>query len=80
MLGAYILAGELAAAGNDYQRGFANYHAEFSGFGERNQWLVTDNIPGGEPIPEEAFERIVNSLEPRTTGRADRSVGRFGLP
>ncbi|BDN81450.1 oxidoreductase [Mycobacterium pseudoshottsii JCM 15466] len=63
VLGAYILAGELAAAGNDYQRGFANYHAEFSGFVERNQWLVTDNIPGGEPIPEEAFERIVNSLE-----------------
>lgn len=76
VLGAYILAGELAAAGNDYQRGFANYHAEFSGFGERNQWLVTDNIPGGEPIPEEAFERIVNSLELEDYRQADRIGGK----
>lgn len=62
LLGAYILAGELAAAGADYQRGFANYYAEFSGFVERNQWLVSDNIPGGEPIPQEEFERVVHSI------------------
>lgn len=62
LLGAYILAGELAAAGTDYQRGFANYYAEFSGYVERNQWLVSDNIPGGEPIPQEEFERVVDSL------------------
>lgn len=62
LLGAYILAGELKAAGDDYQLGFANYHAEFHGFVERNQWLVSDNIPGGAPIPQEEFERIVHSI------------------
>ncbi|MCV6986821.1 FAD-binding protein [Mycobacterium shinjukuense] len=62
LLGAYILAGELAAAGTDYQRGFANYHAEFAGYVERNQWLVSDNIPGGEPIPQEEFDRVVHSI------------------
>ncbi|WP_204081547.1 FAD-binding protein [Mycobacterium riyadhense] len=62
LLGAYILAGELKLAGTDYRRGFANYHAEFNGFVERNQWLVSDNIPGGEPIPQEEFDRVVNSI------------------
>ncbi|MCV7123869.1 FAD-binding protein [Mycobacterium lacus] len=62
LLGAYILAGELAAAGTDYERGFANYHAEFNGYVERNQWLVSDNIPGGEPIPQEEFDRVVHSI------------------
>ncbi|QUR68502.1 FAD-binding protein [Mycobacterium spongiae] len=62
LLGAYILAGELTRAGADYQRGLANYYAEFSGYVERNQWLATDNIPGGDPIPEEDFERVVHSL------------------
>lgn len=62
LLGAYILAGELKLAGTDYQRGFANYYAEFSGYVERNQWLATDSVPGGEPIPQEEFERVVHSL------------------
>lgn len=62
LLGAYLLAGELAAAGTDYERGFANYHNEFHGFVERNQWLVSDNIPGGEPIPQREFDRVVGSI------------------
>ncbi|OSC38690.1 FAD-binding protein [Mycobacterium decipiens] len=66
LLGAYILAGELNAASRDgvvdHALGFANYHAEFHGFVERNQWLVSDNIPGGAPIPQEEFERIVHSI------------------
>ena len=62
LLGAYILAGELVAAGTDYERAFANYFAEFRGYIERNQWLVSDNIPGGEPIPQEEFDRIVGSI------------------
>jgi 2-polyprenyl-6-methoxyphenol hydroxylase-like FAD-dependent oxidoreductase len=62
LLGAYVLAGELAAAGDDYAQGFANYHNEFNDYVKRNQWLVVDNIPGGAPIPQEVFERIVNSL------------------
>jgi 2-polyprenyl-6-methoxyphenol hydroxylase-like FAD-dependent oxidoreductase len=62
LLGGYILAGELAAAGDDYELGFANYRKEFHDYVKRNQWLVVDNIPGGAPIPQEVFERIVNSL------------------
>jgi len=62
LLGAYILAGELAAAGEDYERGFANYQTEFGDYVKRNQWLVVDNIPGGAPIPQEVFDRIVRSI------------------
>ena len=66
LLGAYILAGELAAASQDgtvdYELGFANYHREFSDYVKRNQWLVVDNIPGGAPIPQEVFDRIVGSI------------------
>lgn len=66
LLGAYILAGELKAASQggtvDYEAGFANYHGEFSDYVKRNQWLVVDNIPGGAPIPQEVFDRIVASI------------------
>lgn len=62
LLGAYILAGELAVAGEDYERGFANYQNEFGDYVKRNQWLVVDNIPGGAPIPQEVFNRIVGSI------------------
>ena len=62
LLGAYILAGELAAGGDDYKLGFANYRREFNDYVKRNQWLVVDNIPGGAPIPQEVFERIVHSI------------------
>ena len=66
LLGAYILAGELAAASPDgtvdYALGFANYQREFDDYVKRNQWLVVDNIPGGAPIPQEVFDRIVGSI------------------
>ncbi len=66
LLGAYILAGELKATSqdgvDDYATGFANYHREFNDYVGRNQWLVVDNIPGGAPIPQEVFERIVASI------------------
>lgn len=66
LLGAYVLAGELKAASQDgtvdYEAGFANYHREFSDYVKRNQWLVVDNIPGGAPIPQEVFDRIVASI------------------
>ncbi|MGZ4525381.1 MAG: FAD-binding protein [Mycobacterium sp.] len=66
LLGAYILAGELATASQDgtvdYELGFANYHKEFNDYVRRNQWLVVDNIPGGAPIPQEVFDRIVSSI------------------
>lgn len=66
LLGAYILAGELDAAAQDgtadHERGFANYQREFADYVQRNQWLVVDNIPGGAPIPQEVFDRIVSSI------------------
>jgi 2-polyprenyl-6-methoxyphenol hydroxylase-like FAD-dependent oxidoreductase len=66
LLGAYILAGELATASQDgtadYELGFADYHKEFNDYVKRNQWLVVDNIPGGAPIPQEVFDRIVGSI------------------
>ncbi|HSS25528.1 MAG TPA: FAD-binding protein, partial [Mycobacterium sp.] len=62
LLGAYVLAGELKTAGDDYEKGFATYHAEFHDYVKRNQWLVVDNIPGGAPIPQDVFDRIVHSL------------------
>jgi 2-polyprenyl-6-methoxyphenol hydroxylase-like FAD-dependent oxidoreductase len=62
LLGAYVLAGELAAAGGDHEKGFAAYQAEFHDYVKRNQWLVIDNIPGGAPIPQDVFDRIVNSI------------------
>lgn len=66
LLGAYILAGELDAAAQDgtadHERGFANYQREFAAYVQRNQWLVVDNIPGGAPIPQEVFDRIVSSI------------------
>jgi len=58
LLGAYILAGELAACGGDYDKGFGNYQKEFADYVKRNQWLVVDNIAGGAPIPQEVFDRI----------------------
>lgn len=67
LLGAYILAGELKAASQDgvidYELGFTNYYNEFHDYVLRNQWLVVDNIPGGAPIPQEVFERIVKSID-----------------
>jgi 2-polyprenyl-6-methoxyphenol hydroxylase-like FAD-dependent oxidoreductase len=67
LLGAYFLAGELKAASKDgevdYEQGFANYYDEFHDYVLRNQWLVVDNIPGGAPIPQDVFDRIVHSIE-----------------
>ncbi|MCV7399392.1 FAD-binding protein [Mycobacterium fragae] len=63
LLGAYILAGELAAADGDYQLGFTNYHAAFNDYVQRNQLLVTEDVAGGEPIPRDEFYRVVHSIE-----------------
>jgi 2-polyprenyl-6-methoxyphenol hydroxylase-like FAD-dependent oxidoreductase len=62
LLGAYILAGELAPAGDDHGLGFANYFKAFNGYIKRTQWLATDNIPGGAPISQEQFDAVVGSI------------------
>ena len=44
LVGAYVLAGELAAAGGDHEAGFAGYEREMRPFAERNQELGPANI------------------------------------
>jgi len=64
LLGAYILAGEMAAAGGDHERGFANYDAAFRSYVERNQRLVDDDeVLDGEPIAPDEFYSVVHSIE-----------------
>jgi 2-polyprenyl-6-methoxyphenol hydroxylase-like FAD-dependent oxidoreductase len=65
LLGAYILAGELAAAGGDHRRGFVNYDAVFRGYVERNQRLVDDDDEAfdGAPLARDDFYRVVHSIE-----------------
>ncbi|WP_017592271.1 FAD-dependent monooxygenase [Nocardiopsis potens] len=40
LVGAYVLAGELAEAGGDHRRAFAGYEAEMRGFVRRNQKIA----------------------------------------
>jgi 2-polyprenyl-6-methoxyphenol hydroxylase-like FAD-dependent oxidoreductase len=44
LVGAYVLAGELAAAGGDHTRAFAAYEARMRPFAERNQKLGPANV------------------------------------
>ncbi|MFJ7267223.1 FAD-dependent monooxygenase [Streptomyces sp. NPDC099050] len=44
LVGAYVLAGELAAAGGDHRTGFAAYEREMRRFAEENQKLGPSNI------------------------------------
>ena len=46
LVGAYVLAGELAAAGGDHRTAFARYEAEMRGFVEQNQALAPSNVKG----------------------------------
>ena len=76
LVGAYLLAGELAAAGWDPEAGFAGYEARMRSFVEANQEIgrlhVASRVPqpDAEPSPEpdmEAFmaliERAINGVE-----------------
>ena len=46
LVGAYVLAGELAAADGDYGAAFARYEAEMREFVEQNQALAPANVKG----------------------------------
>lgn len=77
LVGAYVLAGELAAAGWDPEAGFARYEARMRSFVESNQEIGrlnarTREIPGPdtEPMPDFAGEwfmelvgRAINGVE-----------------
>jgi 2-polyprenyl-6-methoxyphenol hydroxylase-like FAD-dependent oxidoreductase len=65
LLGAYILAGELARAGHDHEHGFADYDAAFRPYVERTQQLVDlDEGMNGGPIAPDEFYNVVHSIEP----------------
>ena len=66
LLGAYILAGELAAAGDDHERGFANYDRAFRAYVERTQRLVDlDEGMNSGPIAPDDFYDVVHSIQPK---------------
>ena len=77
LVGAYLLAGELAAAGWDPEAGFAGYEARMRSFVEANQEIGRLHVqsrdasaPDAEPGPEpdmaaltELIERAINGVE-----------------
>ncbi|MDF3291110.1 FAD-dependent monooxygenase [Streptomyces silvisoli] len=54
LIGAYVLAGELKAAGGDHVAAFAAYEDELRGFVERNQGIALENAEQ-RAAAEEAF-------------------------
>ena len=77
LVGAYLLAGELAAAGWDPEAGLAGYEARMRSFVEANQEIGRMHVqsrevpgPDAEPSPEpdmaalmELVERAINGVE-----------------
>ncbi|WIM89819.1 FAD-binding protein [Candidatus Mycobacterium wuenschmannii] len=63
LLGGYILAGELARADHDHERGFANYDAAFRGYVDRTQQLVDFDEEFDGPIDPDDFQAVVHSIE-----------------
>lgn len=74
LVGAYVLAGELAAAGWDPVAGFAGYEKQLRGYVEANQEmgrLHVDMILGGgsaEPAPEPDPEALMALIERAVKG------------
>jgi 2-polyprenyl-6-methoxyphenol hydroxylase-like FAD-dependent oxidoreductase len=60
LVGAYLLAAELAAAGGDHAAAFAGYERRLRPFAELNQALATEN-PGG-PAAEESIEHAKRAI------------------
>ena len=79
LVGAYLLAGELAASDWDPQAGFAGYEERMRTYVEANQEIgrlhvhsLTDTGPGAEPRPEPDMEAFTALIE--------RAVGGPELP
>lgn len=94
LVGAYVLAGELAAAEWNPDLGFARYEARMRSFVEANQEIAqlnarTREVPGpeSEPVPDftgewfaELVERAINGVElPDYTGVPDTSTADAAL-
>lgn len=61
LVGAYVLADALAAAGDDHRSGFEHYERRMRGFVTLNQALATEN-PGGPPS-EESTDRAKVAID-----------------
>lgn len=79
LVGAYLLAGELAASGWDPEAGFAGYRERMRDYVEANQeigrmhvQMLTADAPGAEPGPEPDMEDFTALIE--------RAVGGPELP
>jgi 2-polyprenyl-6-methoxyphenol hydroxylase-like FAD-dependent oxidoreductase len=79
LVGAYLLAGELAAAGWDPEAGFAAFDGRMRSFVEANQEIGRLHVqsleapePGAEPAPEPDMEAIM--------ALADRAINGVELP
>jgi 2-polyprenyl-6-methoxyphenol hydroxylase-like FAD-dependent oxidoreductase len=79
LVGAYLLAGELAAAGWDPEAGFAGYEARMRSFVEANQEIGrmhVQSLGAAEPDPEPAAEPDMEWL----TGLIERAINGVELP
>jgi 2-polyprenyl-6-methoxyphenol hydroxylase-like FAD-dependent oxidoreductase len=79
LVGAYLLAGELAAAGWDPEAGFAAFEARMRSFVEANQEIGRMHVqslsapePAAEPAPEPDMEALMELVE--------RAINGAGLP
>ncbi|GAA1302292.1 FAD-dependent monooxygenase [Saccharothrix xinjiangensis] len=76
LVGAYLLAGELAAAGWDPEAGFAGYEARMRSFVEANQEIGRMHVdslaagPDAEPSPEPDVEALTALVERAINGVA----------
>jgi 2-polyprenyl-6-methoxyphenol hydroxylase-like FAD-dependent oxidoreductase len=77
LVGAYLLAGELAAAGWDPEAGFAGYEARMRSFVEANQEIGRMHVdsraasgPDAEPSPEPDMEALTALVERAINGVA----------
>ena len=75
LVGAYLLAGELAAAGWDPEAGFAGYEARMRSFVEANQEIGRMHVqsrevpaPDAEPNPEPDMEALMELVERAING------------
>lgn len=72
LVGAYVLAGELAAAGGDHRAAFARYEEEMRGFVELNQRLGRTAAKGMVPASRAraAAQGLMMRMAPRMPGKA----------
>ena len=75
LVGAYLLAGELACAGWDHEAGFVGYEARMRSFVEANQEIgrmhvQSRDVPGpdAEPSPEPDMEAFTDLIERAVNG------------